>query len=357
MRAAVTGVQRFAREITTRLGDLADVTLLAPRGVEPALRDVPVRKGRLRGHAWEQLELPRLARAAGCDVTLHLSGTAPFHGGPHVMVIHDVLPLTNPEWYSRRFARWYGAVLPRAAKRAAGIITVSEHSRYEIERILGVHRRLAVVTQGLWPFDQPSPAETVERIRRSLRLPDRFLLAVGHGDPRKNHGFLVDVLSELERRGEAQELVVVGAVPSRVHGRAPALDGPNVRQLDHVSDETLRALYTAASVLLFPTLAEGFGRPPLEVAACGTPALIADLPAVAEPARSAGWALPLVAGPWADAIIAMARDPVLRASVVARGRAAGRALSWDAAARQVLDICTATGAERPNRRPLHVTGA
>jgi len=353
-RAHITGVQRFAREITKRLCQLADVVLLAPHGAEPPVPGVPVRHGRLRGHAWEQLELPRLARAAACDATLHLSGTAPIHGGPHVMVTHDVLPLTNPEWYTRRFARWYGAVLPRAMRRAAGIITVSERSRHEILRVLGAPRRLAVVTQGLAPFDRPASREAVERVATSLGLPDRFLLAVGHGDPRKNHGFLTTVLSELDRRGEAVALLIVGAATGRVYATAEPARGTGVRVLGRVSDETLHALYSSATAMCFPSLAEGFGRPPLEAAACGTPALVADLPAVAEPARAAGLVLPLDPARWADAVQSLMRDARQRAAAVARGRAAAVALRWDSAAAQVLEACL-SASPRHDARPELVT--
>jgi glycosyltransferase involved in cell wall biosynthesis len=254
-------------------------------------------------------------------------------------MIHDVLPLTNPEWYSRRFARWYGALVPLAAKQAAAILTVSERSRSEILRVLSTPRQLSIVTQGLEPFDQPADARSIVSVRRKFDLGGPFLLGVRHGDPRKNHEFLLAVRSELERRGEHLELVIVGQVSSRVHGIGSALGDAYVRLLGHVTDAEMQALYSSATALCFPSLAEGFGRPPLEAAACGTPALIADLAAVAEPGRSAGIALPLSAEAWADAVIALARDPAFRAATVTRGREAAVGLSWDTAAAQVLEAC------------------
>jgi glycosyltransferase involved in cell wall biosynthesis len=270
-------------------------------------------------------------------------------------MIHDVLPLTNPEWYSRRFARWYGALLPLAAKQAAAILTVSESSRREILRALGTPRQPVIVTQGLSPFDRPADAKSIEGVRRRLGLAGPFLLGVRHGDPRKNHEFLLDVRSELERRGEHFELVIVGQVSSRVHGSRSRLGDSSMRLLGHVSDTELQALYSCAAALCFPSLAEGFGRPPLEAAACGTPALIADLAAVAEPGRSAGIALPLAAEAWADAVIALARDPAFRAATVARGREAGAGLSWDIAAAQVLEACVTASNPKAARGPGSVS--
>jgi glycosyltransferase involved in cell wall biosynthesis len=341
-RAPVTGVQRFAREVTDRLCDLADVTLLLPRGVEPPheLRARTV-GGRLTGHAWEQLELPARARAAGCNVTLHLSGTAPVHGGPHVVVIHDVLPLTHPHWFSRRFARWYATVLPPAVRNAAAVLTVSAWSRDEIVRVLGRPSGLAIVTQGITPFDGPASDTEVGAVRTRFGLPDRWLLAVGRSDPRKNHAFLADVLAELRRRGRAIPLVIVGDAAPRVHGRRPGIDGADVFTPGHVTDHELRSLYTGAIALCFPSLAEGFGRPPLEAAACGTPSLVADLPAIAPDGRTAGLALPLDPAAWADAITRLEQDADLRARTVQRVRGEAFDMSWDACAAQVLDACTA----------------
>jgi glycosyltransferase involved in cell wall biosynthesis len=340
-RAGVTGVQRFAREVTARLAGMADVTILLPRNVEPpALPDhVRIERGRMRGHAWEQLELPFMAQAAGCDITLHLSGTAPMRGGPFVIAVHDVLPLTHPHWFSRRFARWYSAVLRHAIPRAAAVVTVSEWSRREIARALGEPRRIHVVTQGLEPFVLPAPREDVERVRSAWQLPPHWLLAVGRGDPRKNLAFLGDVVAELRRRGNDTTLVVTGNALPRVHGPCPDPDGPGVRLIGYVSDADLRALYTGASALCFPSLVEGFGRPPLEAAACGAPALVADLPALPESARPAGLAVPLEAAAWADAIDRLTTDHDFRADMVERGRAIAPGMSWETCAAQVLEAC------------------
>ncbi len=356
-RAGVTGVQRFAREVTARLCELADVTLLLPRGVEPPqlTRRVRVLHGRLGGHAWEQLELPHMSRAAGCDATLHLSGTAPVRGGPHVLVLHDVLPLTHPDWFSRRFAGWYAAVLGRAVPRAAAVITVSETSRREIVRAFGEPRRLFVVSQGLDPFTSPATDGEVARVRADFGLPGQWLLALGFGDPRKNHTFLLDVLAELRARGQPRRLVIVGQTATRVHGRPAEPLGPDVLTPGYVSDRDLQALYTGCSALCFPSLAEGFGRPPLEAAACGAPSLIADTPDLPERTRLAGLTVPLRADAWADAVSSLESDAELRADTVRRGRSLGDDMSWDECAYEVLGSCLAAAGRR-RARPTHTAG-
>ncbi len=351
--AAVTGVQRFAREVTHRLCERVPATVLVPRRTEtPALPGSPaIARGRLHGHVWEQLEAPRQARAAGCDLTLHLSGTLPARGGPHVAVLHDVLPLTNPEWFSWRFARWYAAVLRSGAPRAAALITVSEWSKREIVRVLRVDpERVHVVLQGIGPFAAPAEPALTRAVRDRFALPDRFMLALGAGDPRKNVQFLRAVRTSWhERWGAPPPLVIVGEAAARVHGRAerPFADA---LWLGRVRDDELHGLYTLATVLCFPSLAEGFGRAPFEAAACGTPSITADYASAAETLGDAAVTLPLDAARWAAALRTLFEDGEARAGLLARATQRLENMRWENCAERVLDICRAAA---PDRAPPH----
>jgi glycosyltransferase involved in cell wall biosynthesis len=116
----------------------------------------------------------------------------------------------------------------------------------------------------------------------------------------------------------------------------------DVRVLGHVDDDELHALYTAASVLCFPSRAEGFGRPPLEALACGTPAVVADYPAAEEVMGDVARIVPLNADAWVDALSSILREerrPDLRGSLTARHR-------WDVAAEMVAATCEDAAAER-----------
>jgi glycosyltransferase involved in cell wall biosynthesis len=350
--AEITGVQRFAREVTERLVQRTDVQLLLPRGVRiPAGEAGAVRHGRLRGHIWEQLEAPGLARAARADLALHLSGTAPVRDGPAVIAVHDVLPITHPEWFSWRFARWYTFVLRNAAPRAEAIITVSEWSKREIVRTLGVAEgRVHVVLQGIGPFDEPASPASVATVRTRRQLPDRFVLTLGANDPRKNAGFVSDVMASWTRRwGDAPLVVVVGGRAPRVHGRSQA-DIAGALHLGRVDDEELRALYTAASAVCFPTKAEGFGRTPLEAAACGTPSLVANYGSAREAIDGAAVILPLDPAAWAESLHLLVNDSSARESVIQRARARTALMSWDTCASHVLDVCEAVAHDVRHRQ-------
>jgi glycosyltransferase involved in cell wall biosynthesis len=327
-----------------------NITLFVPAGVEAG--ELPgearVVHGRLRGHAWEQLELP--GAAAGCDITLHLSGTAPVRGGPAALVVHDVLPLMHPQFFSRRFAAWYRAVLSRAIPRAAIVITVSESSRRAIRECFGDEVRIAVVPQGLEPFRSPASPADVARVRARWDLPGRFLLATGRGDPRKNLVFLEAVLRELRRRGDDAPLVITGTPSPRVHGRCPDPHGEEIRFTGHVTDAELRALYTVADALCFPSLVEGFGRPPFEAAACGTPSLVMARPDAVDETRLAGYVIAPDAVAWADAIERIRVDGAFGDAIVDQARSAAGGMSWDACARAVLAACrSAAGVMQPAR--------
>ena len=345
-RPHIKGVQRFAREVAKRLYDMVEVRLFLPRGLLPPT-EVPdhvwIIRGILRGHLWEQLELPWRARAASCDTVLHLSGTAPGWGGRHVMVVHDVTPLTDPQWYNPAFARWYRFALARSARRAERIITFSEWGKGEIERVLGPgNGRIDLVSQGIEPFAEPAPASAVARVRERWRLTGPYILATGSGDPRKNLSLLFEIVRQWhERCSEAPLLVVVGEGTPRVHGRRASrqvLDG-NIRVTGYVSDEDLRALYTGASVFCYPSFKEGFGRPPLEAMACGTPVVVAPYGVAAEVLDGAARILQPSVEAWIATIEELMTNSSERARQVDMGLRHAAGYSWAKAAKQVMDVC------------------
>jgi len=186
-----------------------------------------------------------------------------------------------------------------------------------------------------------------------IRAP--YVLAVGAGEPRKNSGFATDVIRRYTAaHGPGVQLVLVGAAASHVHARSPlsndetpdahelssgsASDRAVVRTLGRVTDPELHALYTGARALLYPTLGEGFGRPPLEALCCGTP-VIASLYAQGEQTLAGTGArrLPLDADNWQHAL----RDIIQtgeRVNSDVRRRLRER-WSWEVSADTVLEAC------------------
>jgi glycosyltransferase involved in cell wall biosynthesis len=341
--ARITGVQRVARELSARLYDATEATLFLPRGVRASVPShVRTVRGLLAGQAWEQLELPLRAHSARCDVMLQLSGPAPLLSRGHVMMVYDVLPLTHPHWFAPRFVAWYRFALTRAVHRAAMVLTESEWAKQELMRCLQVpDGKIRIITQGLEPFNRPAMAEAVEYVRAKWSLPEDYLLATGGGDPRKNVEFLNKVLSEWpDEETPAPHLVVVGENAANIHpAQSSSAVHPRVQYIGHVTDEELHALYTGAQVFCFPSLAEGFGRPPLEALGCGTPSVVSTYDAALEVLGEAAVILPLNVDLWVSALARLLGDVEVRTQLVEQGRRIALRYRWQTSAEQVLDAC------------------
>ena len=346
--ARPTGVQRFAYEVTTRLCEREDATLLVPsnhRG--KGVAGVRVERGRLGGVLWEQLELPGAAKRAGVDVLLHPANACPRFGGPHVQVLHDLIPLTRPGDFHASYGLWVRWAHVGPARSAAWLLTVSEHARSEIARVTGIPRhRMNVVRQGVAPLDAPARTEEVAAARARDRLPERYFLAMGAGDPRKGMDFLHDVYARwAAERGRDVALVVVGDAYAGVHRDVP--DHSALLALGHVPDEELRALYTGSLAFLFPSIEEGFGRPPLEALACGTRVVAATYPAAEEVLGDRADLVRRDIDDWIRALDTICAEPSERRSErIARGREWAAEFTWDEATDEILSVCRAVAEAR-----------
>ena len=279
------------------------------------------------GHAWEQAVLPAGARAARARIVLSPANLAPLAlGARNVVVIHDAAALRHPEWYGRAYVAWQRALLPRLARSAGRVITVSEFSKREIGAVLGADPgRVAVVPNGVDARFRPDA--DADAARTALNLERPYVLAVGTRIARKNLAALSAAARALADRGV--ELVSAGS--GRTYMRAEA--DADVRALGYVPEDHLPGLYAGASALVMPSLYEGFGLPCLEAMASGTPVVAADRAALPE---VCGDAALLFDPDDADALTAaLHRALDAPAELVERGRERARAYTWERTARGV----------------------
>lgn len=332
----VTGVQRFAEQILTELVPLRDdLVLVAPPG---ELRRAEIggalvqQIGTRGGHVWEQLELPRYLRAHGRPLLLSLTNSAPMLYRPQIATVHDISFERFPETYSRGYRWFYGTMTPRVLRRARTVITVSEFSRAEIgTRHPSAAGRLRVV-----------PNAVDSRFSQAVHAEQRppYFLVVASRSPHKNLPRLVDAFrTHVVSTGSGTRLLLIGGAGAAFAGGEELHADESVVALGRVDDDRLIELYAGARGFLFPSLYEGFGIPPLEAQATGTPVASSDRPAMREVlGDSALWFDPESIASIADAIGALDADASLRADLSARGSTNVARFSWSESARLVDDL-------------------
>jgi glycosyltransferase involved in cell wall biosynthesis len=302
LTARPTGLHRVARGFVSAAREAGvEVEVWTPGHVEDPLADraLPVPNGRIGGRLWEQVVLPA---AAGRRTIWSLTNTAPL-AKAGIVVIHDLAALVGPQWFAGSM-RLYAATVLASARRAKLVITVSGAVRDELVA-RGVHPdKVTVVSPAIDDRFSPATGADVQQVRAKLGLADDYALLVGWADPRKDAATAVAahgrVVSELPH-----DLVLVGE-GHPTFAAVPRPTGERVQIVGHTTDAELVALLTGAKVLLYPSRYEGFGLPPLEALACGTPAVASDIPALRESTAGAvrlvtpgdveGWAAALREG-------------------------------------------------------------
>jgi glycosyltransferase involved in cell wall biosynthesis len=221
----------------------------------------------------------------------------------------------------------------RQLSRVSHVVCSTHAVRRDIIRLAGVApERISVVAKGVGPHMTPL-ADHREALRRTLPPAEFIVLSVSTGWPYKNVAATVEVLARLRQRGLDAMLVRVGVPLDGAELRlAERLGvGAHVRELGRIGDQRLVEVFNAADVLLFPSLDEGFGRPPVEAMACGTPVVISSAPALAEVVDDAGLQAPArdIAGLTA-AVEAVLLRPALAAELRERGLRRARRFTWAA---------------------------
>jgi glycosyltransferase involved in cell wall biosynthesis len=306
------GVERFTRGLLSALAArfpddewAAFVPGRAP--VAPVLGARLVRSalgGRALFGAAAAVGRPTLARLAGGADVVWLPAPAPVApGAPYVLSIHDRSWELRPRDFTPYERAWHRVARPRElARRAAAVTAVSHAVARDVEAAWGV--RAEVVSPGVSALGAAAPA---------ARAP--YLLYVGAREPRKAPEILDEAYARARARGLEAELVVVG-------------DG-----VARVDDRELASLYAGAVAVVAPSYLEGFGLPPLEAAAHGTPAVVSALECFAETLGDAALAVPPGdVDALADALLRIAQDDALRARLGAAARERAAAYTWERSA-------------------------
>ena len=339
---SLTGVQRFATEITRALGALPDwqaldAVLLTPAGAaDPGFAGFRVQTaGRRKGHVWEQWDL---ARAAGDGLLLNLGNTGPLRHRRQLVVVHDAGVFSTPGSYSLPFRSWYRILHRRLAKRAT-LVSVSAFARQDLATHLQIDpAAIGVISEGAEHILRPEADATV--LAANGLIAGRYVLVVGSLAPHKNLAALSATAAAMAERGI--QLAITGGLNAKVFARgAPALPQP-AHYLGRVNDGQLRALYESAACFVFPSRYEGFGLPAVEAMACGCPIAAAragSLPEICDDA--AVYFDPNDPADIAEIVTRLVDAPALAAELRRKGRLRVRRFTWRAAAEMLAGIVEA----------------
>ncbi len=288
----------------------------------------------------------RVAQAANRECDVFLSTNSYLTGWllsiPDVPIVYDLVPFEPALLPNRRSAVIERLTLPRAARRAAALLAISEATAHALsERFPATAARTVVAPLGVAPTldSQLDPAEAAEL------PPPGFVLAVGTLEPRKNLPRLVEAYRRLD--GELTErhpLVVVGANGWQTGATLDALRslGERCTMLGYVSDAALAELYRRCAVFCYPSLGEGFGLPVLEAMAAGAAVLTSDVSSLPEVGGGAvEYADPLDVASIAAGLQRMLADEPRRAELGQRARERAREFTWEGFAEQVLGVLSA----------------
>ena len=271
-----------------------------------------------------------------------------------IVTIHDCIHLMFPQYLPGRLAHTYARVaFWLAANRSARVLTVSEASKRDILRFCPIPSdKVDVIYNAIDDrFSQPPDVTQMTRVRERYQLHDRFLLYSGNVKPHKNLERLIDAFGRLRQHEFGDiKLLITGSEISRYATLRRAVHRYNlhkhVRFLGFLPAETLAILYQLADAFVFPSLYEGFGLPPLEAMASGTPVLTSNVSSLPEVVGDAA----LLIDPYdpesiADGMRRILSDDTMRERLISRGRARASSFSWEESVKRVLTIYRSVAAQ------------
>ncbi len=293
---------------------------------------------------WEQVRLPAEMRDANADVYHGAHFATPWRCDvPRVATVHDLTFYRLARRYDWK-RRWYYKGLARAAARAERVIVPSSAVAGDVVRYLGYPvERVRVIAEAPRAGWLAATPEQVADARNRLGIEGQYLLMVGTAEPGKRAIDGIRALHVLRARGVDVALVLAGnagRLDGALRGEVARLGlAGRVHFAGYVADTELAALYAGAAALLFLSLYEGFGLPPLEAMACGTPVIASRRPAMDDVLGDGAWFVPAGdARAVADAAECLLRNRDARDDFRERGREHASTFSWDRAAAETVEV-------------------
>lgn len=365
--AAVTqggGIGRYTRELVQALAAIDDrETYHLFYGKMPAHPPVPhplPQKTNFHLHPaplnerwlyrlWYRLQLPLPIQWFTGELDLFHSPDfvlPPVRGSiPTLLTVHDLSFVHHPETFTPKLVNYLNRVVPASIQRATHILADSQSTKRDLIQLWQIpEQKITVLYSGVSPHFQPiTENKYIRALRSKYNLGDQpYLLSVGTVQPRKNYQMLIRAFQPIAQKWH-HNLVIAGSkgwLSDQIWAEVAAQGlEERVKLIGFVTDAEMPALYTAASLFLFPSLYEGFGFPLLEAMACGVPIITANSSSLPEVAGEATLQLsPHDQQSWTTSIHQLLQDKARRTKMVADGFRQVRQFSWQKAARQLLAL-------------------
>ena len=294
----------------------------------------------------EQIGLPLLLRKERLDIFHSLSfGMPVFSSIPSVMTIYDLIHLLFPQNYPKKLSLYYKVIVKRAAGKVRRILTISQTSKRDIVRLLGVcPEKVCVIYPAVDErFEPMETGKLREELESKYGIRKKFLLYVGNMRPHKNLVSLIEAFQQVRKVVGDIVLVICGkrqySFP-QIQSKVRHLNlKDEVLFIENVSDAVLILLYNAAQVVVLPSLYEGFGLPPLEAMACGTPVAVSNIGALRETLADAALFFdPYNVQSMSETLVDILTDESLRSKLITSGFGRAELYSWEKSALSLITL-------------------
>ena len=311
---------------------------------------------------WEQVLLPRAAKKYDCDILHCTSNTAPVLTNiPIITTLHDIIYLeksygqilgSSATSYQKLGNVYRKILVPTVLKKSIKVITVSKFEKQYISEFFRLEEKnnISAVYNGVGTHFKPvRDTQELQRVRCKYNLPDQFFFFLGNTDPKKNTKGTLKAYSKYRRQHPSDyKLVMPDYNFSELRKMTREIGDPDlinhILLTGYVQNADLPAIYSLCSIFLYPSLRESFGIPILEAMSCGVPVITSNTSSMPEVSGGAAYLVdPFVFNEITTGMVELIDNSTLRAELISKGLKRAKKFSWEAMAREVLELYKSIG--------------